>query len=328
MATLIHPSSPRFGEWYEEGLHYPEGPIDTLQTVVVYGQPVVVDLSWIWEELRGRNYSISDWINAPEISIRAQQCDDANRGLDAALAALPAYEQDANDIDASAMAVSQFMCEHDANLVGSNKTICIDFFIKGKTALLFLAGDARDYDPNAPYTSSRVQIYIDPNNPGAPPTILYNSTVVLLPIPWADTLKSWNYGPQSVFTPFAHLPRDVSVRDSAGSIVVKVELYNGACRTLGTGWVARAACPAIDAKITMTREGGGWNVRFDRDAFPSVQVNGRPVGGNEWSEIARSDEEHTRFAPFNLMNLSWRHWDEKYYEAAAHFRLPPGCFRE
>lgn len=320
-----------FSQWYESGLRYPQGHIDTLRTVVVHGHypdPVIVDLSWILSQLETRNLRFFDWTNATDIAIQAQECNDANAGVDAAVVALEAMEQDANDIDAAGQEVAQYNCEHDPNLVSDSQIICIDFFIMGRTALLFMLGDERTYNSNAPYTDSRVQIYIDPAHPDSV-TILYNSTTVLLPIPWADTLKHWNFGPQSVFTPFAHLPRDVSVRDSSGSIVVKVELYNGACKSFGSGWVARDLCPAIDAKITMTPNGSGsWTVYYDRDAFPSIQVNKRAPGGQSWSEVSHSDEEHTRFAPLNLINLTWTRWFDKYNEARYNFRLPDGCERQ
>ena len=106
-------------------------------------------------------------------------------------------------------------------------------------------------------------------------------------------------------------------------------LYNGFCRSFGDGTqAARALCPAIDAKITMTPNGAGsYRVTFDRDAHPSVQVNRRPVGGSSWSEIAHADESHSRFAPFNLINLNWSNWAQRRNEATANFRLPQGCDR-
>jgi hypothetical protein len=329
--VLSAPQVARLGEWYEDSLQYPEPTIDTLKAVQVTGQypnPVIVDLSWILTGIEERNVRFSDWMNSPDIAIIAQECRDANSGLDAAIQALASMEQDAIDADNGADAVADYNCEHDPNLVDPNMTVCIDFFIMGKTGLLFFRGDERSYDPNAPYTASRIQIYFNPAHPEYGQTILYNSTTVFLPIPWADTLKNWSYGAQSVFTPFAGLPQDVNVRDSSGSTVVKAILYDGACKTLGTGWFARSVCPKIDAKITMTPSGAGnWNVSYDRNAYPSVQVNTRPAGGNSWSEVSHSDEEHTRFAPLSLFHLSWDRWNAKYNEARNNFRLPGGCER-
>ena len=230
-------------------------------------------------------YDGPDCAVASEVYIAYQ---DAARGL----------EDEGAAMDAAANAVQSFVCEPPSAVPGGDKTICIDFFIMSETFFLIAEGDNRGFDPSAPYTASRAQLYINPWT-GESHLLLNGSRIDFvpgddgpIPIPFQNGYER---------EPYRHLPKDVRIRKDpvSGQIDVEVEIYNGFCTKLG-----RAICPSIDASFTLTRQADGLTYEATtnrRDKYPSVEINQWVDGA--WTPRLRDAEHPGRFGPFFLINL-------------------------
>ena len=145
----------------------------TLPTVEVIGQgnDWLFNTSEIYWLLYGYKYYNGDFNFAGYVDCAAasavwlEQNEELNR----------LYDDSAN----AAMAIAEV--ENNACVIqGTNKTICLDFFIMAKTAGP-LNGDNRGYDTSAPYEKSRVQVYVDLDHDSA--MVKLSSSSTWFPVP-------------------------------------------------------------------------------------------------------------------------------------------------
>lgn len=203
---------------------------------------------------------------------------------------------DSTDLANAIASVDSYNCELQSN--GMN--MCLDFFISAKTAGP-LNGDNRGYDSSAPYSASRVQVYLDLDN--AVGKYYLNSSSTWLPLPASIATTS----------PYAHGPRalQIAVIDSV-TRVVSFEFYNGYCST-----VPLTLCPAIDGTIRFTKGANGMWVTGQvlRDNFPTLAIYRQDSQGFHMQFSSPED----RWTDLITAKQTLENWRSK-------MGLPPGCY--
>ncbi len=289
------PASVELGPVIIRGQYYPPYPIDVEEAI---------------RSLNRRGFrSLGDFF--PSWFQDGPNCASASEVWLAYQNAAQALENDAAAMDAAANSVQNAVCEQPGTVAPADQTLCFDFYIQSKTAFLIMEGDDRGADPNAPYTASRAQIYVNPNT-GVHTLKLNSSTVDFIPgdypgIPLLNGIQK---------QPMRHLPKDVSVTfdASTGDMIVKVELYNAFCSIPG-----RAACPSIDATFAVRNVSGVLvTTSLERDKYPSVQVNQWRNGA--WEERWADQEHPGRLGPVFLINV--RPLSDK---LRREYDMPDGC---
>ena len=181
------------------------------------------------------------------------------------------------------------------------KRLCFDFFIMHERAFLF-GGDGRDFDPDAGYRASRVQLYLDPTS-----------------LQWAIKLtSSRKFGtPQAVTSnqdsATHYKPEDVQITKTAqGEITVTVKFFNTFCKI-------RVGCPTINASIFLEPDAsaiGGFKAGWNRDGYPSMGIYSRKADNSAWDPIAEHPE--AQWGPW----LSWLRLMSVFPNSV---HLPEGC---
>jgi hypothetical protein len=188
----------------------------------------------------------------------------------------------------------------------SEKPICIDFFIMADRAAVF-QGDNRDFNPDAGFRASRVQLYLNPN------TLLwevkYNaSTLVAMGIP---VLSKQDSGPGRMFDPDSDVK--VSRNPDDGFITITVSFRDSFCPS------RNSYCPVLDAKVGLNPDSskpGGFEIYFKRDGFPSLGIYRRKADNSGWDVMAQ-DREMMTGAYTNWLGLVGN-WNQ-------HIRMPDNC---
>lgn len=272
-----------------------EGPGVPIAPAIIRGQyspPYPIDLEEAIRSLNRRGFrSLGDYF--PSWFQDGSACASASEVWLAYQNAAQGMENEAAAMDAAANSVQNAVCEQPGTVAPADQTLCIDFYIQSKTAFLIMEGDNRGADPNAPYTASRAQVYVNPTT-GAYTLKLNTSTIDFIPgsyprVPLMNGIEK---------QPMRHLPKDVSVTfESNGDMVVKVELYNAFCSVVG-----RAVCPSIDAAFAVRNVSGVLvTTPIHLDKYPSVQVN--QWRGGAWEERWADQEHPGRFGPVFLTNV-------------------------
>jgi hypothetical protein len=200
----------------------------------------------------------------------------------------------------------------------NGKKMCIDFFIMN-CWLAAMAGDCRDFDRNAEYANSRVQLYLDPATRAW--EVKYNCSTILNPLtnpPSAYTRcdSSRVFNPQS----------DViaSPPDANGWTRFDMKFRNNLCV-----WLNEFACPAIDATVRFRANAsapGGYEILWERDGFPSMGVYVRNAADTDWL-VAEEDPQKTKAGVTAIRALAGQ-IRSKGYNYPPPGGQPPGCFRQ
>jgi hypothetical protein len=188
----------------------------------------------------------------------------------------------------------------------SEKPVCIDFFIMADRAAVFL-GDDRNFDPDAGFRASRVQLYLNPNTLAW--EVKYNeSTLVAFGIP---VLSKTDSGPGRMFDPNQDV--QVSRNPDDGFITITMAFRNNFCISRTT------FCPVIDAKVGLepsSNSPGGFEVFFRRDGFPSMGVYRRKADNSGWDTMAQDTE---------MMTGAYTNWLALVGTWNQHIQMPNGC---
>jgi hypothetical protein len=199
---------------------------------------------------------------------------------------------------ATSNADAELSCKKTDNL-----PVCIDFFIMEKRSAVY-GGDDRDFNPDAGYRQSRVQLYVDPLTGLF--TAKYNSSTKLnldgVVVERRDSTALWDPG------------RDVVISRSINGDTLRMQLrfYNNFCSS-------RDACPTIDATIWLIRDAsqpGGYGVYWRRDGMPAMGVYSYDTANNSFVKMAE-DPEKIRSPWFNWVALVGK------FKQSIH--MPPGC---
>jgi hypothetical protein len=161
--------------------------------------------------------------------------------------------------------------------LGPGPQFCVDLFIRERAvASGRLVGDNRPSDPAAPRNQSRVQFNFNPDN-GQFEVFINSTTLQLLP-GWTIT-----YAPGGAIyrnaTPDSLIPaaaKRFEIRRPNGDpnqLEVRYSFTNQVCADFR---VVGRACPDIDGRIRLVRNGGAWTVDTNNslmDLFPAKQIN-------------------------------------------------------
>jgi hypothetical protein len=268
-----------------------------------------------------------DWLNEIAEEQWTQDCAEWNSEMDqydATKASVAATADDlANELEDIALQMENAIAPlEDAQGAAickptSGKKMCIDFFIMDCWIAGF-EGDCRNFDPNADYSNSRVQLYIDPTSRAW--EVKYNCSVAIIP---GD-----NTGPHTfcdsaqVFDP----TRDVqtSPPDANGWYTVTVAFRNNACL-----WHGNPACPSIDATVKYRPNPlapGGYEVTWNRDGFPSMGVYIQHATDAGF-DTAAEDAQKTHWG-INAIRALAGQIRSKGYNYPPPGNQPPGCDRQ
>jgi hypothetical protein len=195
---------------------------------------------------------------------------------------------------------------------GNTMKKCLDFFIAWPFAGP-LNGDNRGADPDAPYSASRVQLYLDLDSSTG--WMYLNSSSVnpmfnpygLIPPVAADTAHSY----ATIYSP------DDTTR------VLEMKAYNGYCKLVPADniLVLDALCPPIDANVRWVKRSGEWVIPGSgvvRDKFPSLTIYDQGSDG-QWNWKYQSDE--------TWMKDLWTKRSTA-NDMRAQASVPPGCWVE
>lgn len=265
-------------------------------TVTAYPDAWVFNNFWVWD-FGGRLVFFNDYVNVTyNTSASCPPASDFYGAMDAEYAKLTTASQQQNDLT-NALDVAELTCKKNGDLA-----LCVDFFIMADRSFVF-EGDARPFNSEAPYSASRVQLYINPSN--CEWTTHYNSTRVY----GTSTVKDSS---DSVWDP----SRDVTcARGADGTISITGRFYNNFCK-----WRS-VACPVIDAFIQLRPNSnmpGGYDAYFKRDGFPSMGLYNFDNATGTFKKI-HEDPERIRSHTLNFTALigSWKQT----------VKLPVGCER-
>lgn len=179
------------------------------------------------------------------------------------------------------------------------KTKCIDLFISSARTFVLGQGDGRDFDSNAPYKASRVQMYLNLDN--------------LTGVAYLNN-TSIGWGPATLTVdPAPHDPKAFVLHQGPDGIVtVEFHFYNGFCR-----YVDKEDCPTIDGFVAFQKwSDGQWHVvSVLRDEYPSIQINQQQANGT-FQEEFRDKEGH--WSQLRTRANTLKQWREL-------LSLPPGC---
>lgn len=186
---------------------------------------------------------------------------------------------------------------------------------------LLVRGGARRlsrFDRNADYTNSRVQLYIDPVTRAW--EVKYNCTTVLNPLntpPFSTICDS-----AAVYNPATDT--QTFPPDAEGFSRIEMKFRNNACK-----YVGNSNCPAIDATVRFKANPsapGGYEIRWDRDGFPSMGVYVRNAADTDWL-IAEEDPQKTKSGINAILALAGE-IRAKGYNYPPPGNQPEGCFRQ
>lgn len=212
-----------------------------------------------------------------------------------------------------------------ASCVPTNgKMICIDFFIMNCKLLVVQAGDCRGFDPDADYSSSRVQLYLNPVTQDI--EVKYNCSKFVIPNPAQSGGPDWVItavcDSADVFNPATDLHK--TPPDANGWQTVSMSFRNNACiRRLDF------LCPAINAIIWLRQDAsapGGFQVAWDRDGFPSMGIYARNSSDTGW-ETVKEDAQITRDGVRALRALAGK-VRSRGYNYPTPGGQPQGCMRQ
>lgn len=229
--------------------------------------------------------------------------------------------EEANELDALADQIESGLPSletSDASCRPTNgKRTCIDFFIMN-CWILGMGGDCRDFDRNAGYGSSRVQLYLDPVTRVW--EVKYNCSSMYNPLnspPFTIACDS-----AKVFDP----SRDVHTfaPDAAGWTEIDMSFSNNFCL-----YVGNSVCPSITASVKFRPNAsapGGYEIQFIRDGFPSMGVYVRNGTDTDWL-VAKEDAQKTRSGVNAIRALAGQIRSQGYNYPPPGDQ-PPGCFRQ
>jgi hypothetical protein len=179
------------------------------------------------------------------------------------------------------------------------KTKCIDLFISSARTFVLGQGDGRDFDSNAPYKASRVQMYLNLDDRTG---IAYMNS------------SSIGWGPATVTAnPAPHDPKSFAIHQGEnGTVIVEFHFYNGFCQ-----YADRDYCPTIDGFVVFQRGADGRWHHTDvlRDEYPSIQINQQQVDGTFQEEFRDKEGHWTQLLTRANTLKQWREL----------LNLPPGC---
>ncbi len=301
-------------------------------TVTAYGNVVVFDLNSVMRFFGAFGESqLLTW----EMQVAQQQwsqyCDQWNEQMDVwdatkdAVAA--AANEEANDLESLAGAIQAGLTASSLETANASckptngKQMCVDFFITN-CAVGGFAGDCRDFDRNADYLSSRVQLYINPQ------TMIWEVKFNCSSMVISDQSQPNGNRIISTFCDSAqvfHPTEDVLTTppDANGWRTVTMHFRNNACiRRLDF------ACPAIDAQIAFRPNAaadGGYELTYNRDGFPSMGVYTRNATDTGWEKV-KEDRQKTQASITAIRALAGQ-IRSKGYNFPAPGGQPPGCYR-
>ncbi len=206
-----------------------------------------------------------------------------------------AWEQAARMVLGTNVGSSEEMCVPR----NDGKTKCIDLFISSARTFVLGQGDGRDFDSNAPYKASRVQMYLDLD---ARTGVAYlNNTSI-------------GWGPATATVdPAPHDAKAFAIHQGEnGKVIVEFHFYNGFCR-----YVDKDYCPTIDGFVAFQKGADGRWHHTDvlRDEYPSIQINQQQADGT-FREEFRDKEGH--WTQLRTRANTLKQWREQ-------LSLPPGC---
>lgn len=240
-------------------------------------------------EVASRSKSFSDIIDW-DWYLYGPDCASANDlwyGIDAEANSL---QVDADNIGLVTDAVESLTC-----VPIQGYPLCIDFFIMSSHAFNFL-GDNRNFADTANFSSSRIQIYINPVT--RQKQVKWNGSIMIAPggppgyVTMLDASDS-----ADMYNEATDLVVDTTAQ---GRLHVSAHIANNFCiRPL------MILCPRIDAELEFIPDAtrpGGYRVLFNRDAFPSMGVYIRKQDGSGWHTL-REDAGHTQHPLTDWMHL-------------------------
>ncbi|MEO5816899.1 MAG: hypothetical protein ABIT20_16640 [Gemmatimonadaceae bacterium] len=245
-------------------------------------------VSKLFSQFGGEHPVAVDWYLVNEWR---QQCEDYNQAYWTWYQTRDQVAANANDVandiealaDQMEAAVLQLETADNSCERVAGKPVCIDFFIMNCTLLLVGEGDCRGFDPDAKFSNSRVQMYLNPETKIW--EVIYNCTrFVVAGQPVVSMCDS-----AAVFDP----TRDVHVTSTGtDAFLVEMQFLNNACAS-----IPKPLCPPpINASVNFTRNAaapGGWQVNFVRDGFPSMGIYSRNATDTGF-DVVKEDPQKTR----------------------------------
>lgn len=298
-------------------------------TVTAYANVVVYSISSLMRLFGGPEVPILTWEMEVAQQAWSHDCDEWNNQMDEWEATKDAVAAEANSIADDLEAMANAMQSGLAPLQTANasckptngKKMCIDFFIMDCHIWILGVGDCRDFDKDAEYESSRVQLYLDPSSNSW--EVKYNCSLAFIP-----TASYPNYTTQSfcdssaVFDP----ARDVTPGppDAQGWRTWTMSFKSPACIRRGN-----VACPAINASITYRPNAsapGGYDLSWERDGFPAMGVYTRNAADTGW-DVVKEDHDKVLGGVQAIRALAGE-IRAKGYNYPPPGSQPPGCYRQ
>ena len=203
---------------------------------------------------------------------------------------------DSAELAQAVTGTDSFNCERQ----GGGLSICMDLFIVAKAAGP-LNGDDRGLDSSAPYSASRVQVYLDlDQNVGR---TYVNTSSSWLPLPSS-------YNPVD---PYPHGPKALQiVTQDATHKIVSYEFYNGYCSS-----VPLTVCHPTTGSVLFVKHADGTWVPEDvsRVAFPTLAIY-RDTGTSFQIQYSSPEGRWTELFGSHAALENWR----------SKMGLPEGCY--
>ncbi len=301
-------------------------------TVTAYGNIVVFDLNSVMRFFGSYGESqLLTWDMQVAQQQWSQDCAEWNGQMDVwdatkdAVAA--AANEEANELESLASSIQAGLTASSLETANASckptngKQMCVDFFITN-CALGPFGGDCREFNRDADYVSSRVQLYIDPNTMNW--EVKYNCSSLVMPDrsqPNGNRVVSTLCDSAQVF----HPREDVLTTspDANGWRTVTMHFRNNACVH-----VPDMGCPAIDAQIAFRPNAaapGGYELTFNRDGFPSMGVYTRNASNTGW-DLVKEDRQKTQSSIAAIWALAGQIRSKGYNYPVPGGR-PAGCYR-
>jgi len=209
---------------------------------------------------------------------------------------LERLEADSAELSQAVGSTDAFNCERQ----GGSLNICMDLFIVSKHAGP-LNGDNRGLDSSAPYSASRVQVYLDLDHNEGKVYVNSSSTWLSLPSSFAQ-VDPYPHGPKAL---------QISVQDSTHKIV-SYEFYNGYCSS-----VPLALCPPTTGSVLFVKQANGTWVPTDvaRVPYPTLAIY-RDTGTSFQIQYNSPEGRWTELFGSHQALDEWR----------SKMRLPDGCY--
>lgn len=296
--------------------------------VTASGNVAVYSISSLMRLFSGPEVPILTWEMEVAQQQWSQDCDEWNAQMDAwdatKDAVADAAEEVANDLEALASAIEAGLGPletADAACKPTNgKKLCVDFFIMNCHIWIIGLGDCRDFDKDAEYESSRVQLYLNPNTMAW--EAKFNCSIAMLP-----TSPLFPYVTPHSFCDSAQVfnPNEdvlTTQPDASGWRTVTMKFKSPACIRRNNG-----VCPAIDALISSRPNAaadGGYELTWDRDGFPSMGVYARNAADTGWNTV-KEDAQKTRDGVTAIRALAGQIRSKGYNYPPPSSPQPPGC---